>query len=48
MKRIFLVVTLFLILGISVEANCTFEGKSYSEGTIRGPYICIDGEWIRR
>ncbi len=48
MKRFFLSLTVFLVVGVNLYADCTFEGTSYPEGSIRGPYICIDGEWIRR
>jgi len=48
MKSIFLGSIFCLLIGANLYADCTFEGKSYPEGTIRGPYICIDEEWIRR
>jgi hypothetical protein len=48
MKRILFSLMFLLLVGADLYADCTFEGSSYPEGTIRGPYICIDGEWIRR
>jgi len=37
-----------LLLGNILYADCVYGGHTYSEGTIRGPFICIDGEWIKR
>jgi len=48
MKKIILLITAILLLGTVSYADCTYAGKSYEEGSIRGPYICIDGDWVRR
>jgi len=48
MQKIILLVTSILLLGTVAFADCVYADKSYSEGSIRGPYICIDGEWVRR
>ncbi len=29
-------------------ADCTFNGITYPEGTVIGPYVCSDGIWIER
>ena len=47
MQKIILLIISILVLGTVSYADCTYGGKPYSEGEIRGPYICIDGEWIR-
>ena len=48
MKKIVLLISVLLTVGGLLYADCEYDGKIYSEGTIRGPYICVDGEWIRR
>jgi len=48
MKKLILFITSILLLGAVSYADCTYGEKTYSEGAIRGPYICIDGEWIQR
>ena len=29
-------------------ADCNYNGTWYPEGTIMGPNVCINGQWIRR
>ncbi len=48
MKKIIFVFALLLVLGNIAYADCVYEGQTYSEGTIRGPFICVNGEWIKR
>jgi len=48
MRKAIQVFALLLILGGIANADCTYSGASYPEGAIRGPYICVNGEWIRR
>ncbi len=48
MWKLILLITSILFLGTVSYADCQYAGKTYSEGDIRGPYICIDGDWIRR
>jgi len=48
MKKMSLLIMAILLFGTVSYADCVYGDKSYSEGDIRGPYICIDGEWIRR
>lgn len=42
------VLALALSFAGSLYAECTYNGKKYSEGSVIGPYICKDGEWVRR
>lgn len=44
MKCCVLVVMLFCC-GLAF-ADCKYNGKSYPEGTIIGPYVCKDGKWV--
>jgi len=48
MQKIILLIVAILLFGTVSFADCVYGDKSYSEGAIRGPYICIDGKWIRR
>jgi hypothetical protein len=48
MQRITFIITMLLVFGSVTYADCVHEGHTYSEGTIRGPFICINGSWIRR
>jgi len=45
MKKLTPLITLFLLLSNTVLADCTYNGKNYSEGTVIGPYVCRDGKW---
>jgi len=40
-------VTAQLLIAAPAKAEgCTYEGKEYKTGTIRGPYVCApDGTW---
>ena len=48
MQKIMFVITFFLVLVSGVYADCVHQGQTYSEGTVMGPYICVNGQWIRR
>ena len=48
MKKIIQIITLVFTISIGVSADCNYGDKTYPEGAIRGPYICISGTWIRR
>jgi hypothetical protein len=48
MQKLILFMISILLSGTIAYADCVYGGKTYSEGDTRGPYICIDGEWIRR
>jgi len=48
MKRIIQIVAMLLVIGSIASADCVYGGHSYPEGATRGPYICINGSWIRR
>jgi len=48
MKKIMFLTALLLVLVSGAYADCQHNGQSYAEGTIMGPYICVNGSWIRR
>ncbi len=48
MQKLILFITVVFLFGTLSSADCTYGGETYLEGDIRGPYICIDGEWVRR
>jgi hypothetical protein len=29
-------------------ADCGYNGATYAEGTVIGPYVCSDGKWVTR
>lgn len=48
-KEIWMVVVLagMLLMVGSAFAECTYNGTTYAEGTVIGPYTCSGGEWVR-
>jgi len=48
MQKIILFIISIILLGTVAYADCKYRGETYPEGTIRGPYICIDDKWIPR
>jgi hypothetical protein len=38
---------LLLFCGIA-GADCTYNGVTYPEGTIIGPFVCNNGQWVPR
>lgn len=44
-KKITLVVIVLLYSGLSF-ADCTYNGISYPAGTVLGPYVCSDTQWV--
>ena len=47
MKHIAFVI--IILFGSSAAiADCTYDGVTYKEGTIIGPYICSSGQWVLR
>jgi len=42
-----LLVALMLLSG-SAFADCTIDGKTYSEGSVFGPLTCVDGKWVKK
>lgn len=48
MRKVMFVITMLLVLGSVSYADCVHEGQTYSEGTVMGPFICVNGAWIRR
>jgi hypothetical protein len=48
MKRIvFSLVVVFASFGAAV-ADCSYNGSTYAEGAVIGPYVCTDGQWVAR
>ncbi len=39
--------SLFLYCGVSF-ADCSFDGKTYPEGSVLGPYKCVDDQWVKQ
>jgi hypothetical protein len=39
-----------LCLGLSTlaEADCSYNGATYPEGTVMGPYVCSGNQWVNR
>ena len=48
MNKTIQIIVLLLIINTAASADCLYAGEIYTEGAIRGPYICINGSWIRR
>lgn len=47
--KILMYLILFLMLSVAIaQADCVYNGASYPEGTILGPYICTNGQWVFR
>lgn len=44
-KKIALTTIVFLYSGLSF-ADCTYNGISYPAGTVLGPYVCSDTQWV--
>ena len=47
MKKVIPVILLLLMVSVAIHADCPYGDKNYPEGAIRGPYICINGDWVR-
>jgi hypothetical protein len=47
-KQIWVVVvmTALLLMVGSAFADCTYNGSTYVEGTVIGPYTCTNGQWV--
>jgi hypothetical protein len=38
-----------LLIALPARADCTYEGRRYKTGDVRGPYVCMpDGSWQPR
>ena len=48
MQKTTYIIAMLLVLGSVTYADCTYQGYTYPEGAVRGPYICLNGAWIRR
>lgn len=45
-KKLFIV--LMIAFTSTAYADCKYNGAWYPEGATMGPYICSNGQWIRR
>ena len=48
MKKMIQIFAILLVTGSMATADCVYSGQTYPEGAVRGPYICINGDWVRR
>jgi len=48
MQKLINIIAMMLVLGSVTYADCSYQGYTYPEGAVRGPFICVNGEWIRR
>lgn len=39
---------IFLMFSNIAMAECVYNGKKYSEGTVIGPYVCSGGQWVNK
>ncbi len=47
MKKLSMLIGILLLSNIAV-ADCSYNGQDFPEGTVIGPYVCVNGEWITR
>jgi len=42
--------TLVALVTISsvAAADCIYQGQSYPQGTVIGPFVCTNGQWVTR
>ncbi len=45
MKNTSIFIIVFLMFTKIAIADCTYNGKTYPEGTVLGPYVCSNGQW---
>ncbi len=43
-----IVIILLSVLGGTLYADCVYNGRVYPEGALMGPYIWVNGSWIKR
>jgi len=48
MKFTYWLVIALLLASASALADCTIDGRTYTEGTVFGPLTCTDGQWIKK
>ena len=48
MRKTIHIIALIATISIVANADCFYGDQNYPEGAIRGPYICINGDWVRR
>lgn len=39
---------LLLLLVGTASADCIYNGSVYPEGTVMGPYVCVNNGWVKR
>ncbi len=47
MQKITFIIVMMLALGSITYAGCVYKDHIFREGTVIGPIICVNGEWIR-
>lgn len=48
LTRLLPLILLLLIFSGKAYADCLYNGTSYPEGSVIGPYICSEGRWIAK
>lgn len=46
--RCFMLAVVICFLACSARADCYYNGTQHPEGTIVGPYICRNGQWVNK
>jgi hypothetical protein len=42
------IVLLLSVTANVVNADCIYDGVSYPEGSVIGPFVCSGGQWVMR
>jgi len=48
MKARYIVFCFGLLAPGLASADCTYNGTVYAEGTVIGPYVCSNNQWVQR
>ncbi len=48
MKHIVFSVVVLLASVSAAFADCSYNGSTYAEGAVIGPYVCTGGQWVMR
>ena len=51
MKYSYILALILLLLSstaYSEPADCSYNGKTYVEGSVIGPLKCVDGKWVKK
>jgi hypothetical protein len=46
--RLLLPAMLLCLLACSARAECYYNGTPHPEGTVIGPYVCKNGQWVNK